>query len=204
MKRAFVFPGGRKRGMLASLLKAGAWLNLSGEGSRAEASPEHWRLQRAQGQAREGAQGSEAASQGLSGHGGGALASPTAALGSHTMPCTAPHGHCHSSSQGDACSQTGLEGCECLCRPEDKAKGAMGLLWLFPERNRTCPENSYAALGTVSSPALLCSTMSCANSETGSRKTMGQRAWESCHFLRHREKSQAQMKKHWSHNFKGR
>lgn len=30
VKRAFVCPGGRKRGMLASLPKAGAWLNLSG------------------------------------------------------------------------------------------------------------------------------------------------------------------------------
>lgn len=39
VKRAFVCPGGRKRGMLASLLKAGAWLNLSGEGSRDGSEP---------------------------------------------------------------------------------------------------------------------------------------------------------------------
>lgn len=44
----------------------------------------------------------------------------------------------------------------------------MGLLWLFPEGNGTCPESSSAASGTDSSPALLCSTVSCANSETGS------------------------------------
>lgn len=162
------------------------------------------------GQPREEAQDSEAALQGLSGHGctGGSMGQPPPLCWALTQcpPCTAPHGHSHLSSQGDACSQAGLEGCECLCRPENKAKGAVGLLWLFPERNGTCLEKLASAMQCQEqSVPLLCSTMSWQTQRQGVRTSsaVDQRALEPCHFLRHREKSQARMKKHWSHHFKG-
>lgn len=45
----------------------------------------------------------------------------------------------------------------------------MGLLWLFPERNGTCLEKLASAMQCQEqSVPLLCSTMSWANSETGS------------------------------------
>lgn len=45
----------------------------------------------------------------------------------------------------------------------------MGLLWLFPERNGTCPEKlTSATQRQEQSVPLLCSTTSWANSETRS------------------------------------
>lgn len=65
--------------MLAPLLEAGAWLNLSGEGSRdgSESGALGGSIG-AHGQPREEARDSEAASQGLSGHGcsGGSVGEP--------------------------------------------------------------------------------------------------------------------------------
>lgn len=165
VKRAFVCPGGRKRGMLASLPKAGAWLNLSGgrkQGrKRARSTGRLHRSSRAVTGRGPGQRSSFARLVGTWLYWGGwgsPLAAPTTALGSHTMPCTAPHRHSPVGSPGGACSEAGLEGSECLCAPEDTAKGAVGLLWLFPEGTRTCPEklaSANAASGTVSSPALL-------------------------------------------------
>lgn len=138
MKRAFVCPGGRKRGMLASLLKAGAWLNLSGEGSRDGSEP--------------GALGGSIGAG--TGRGPGEPSSFTRLVRTWLhrgegggAPCQ-PHHHAGLSHSAQApqqpCAQAGLEGCQCLCRPGDKAKGALGLLWLFPERNSMCTEKFSA------------------------------------------------------------
>lgn len=117
---------------------------IGGKEAGTEASPEHWaapsELTGSHGKRPRAAKQLRKACQDMAALGEGGAAPcqpPTAALGSHTMPCTAPHRHSPVGSPGGACSQAGLEGSECLCAPEDTAKGAVGLLWLFPEGTRT-------------------------------------------------------------------
>lgn len=209
VKRAFLCPGGRKRAMLASLLKAGARLNPSREGSTDGSEPGALGGSLgAPGQAREEGQGSQEESQGGSGGGcsGGRVGEPPGS----PHPCA---GLSHNALHGTSAAQplqhretlapSRAAGCECRGPPGDKAKGAVGLLWLFPERNRTCSEKFASALRRQehSVPSLLHHVLHKLRQRERT-SAVDQRALESCHFLRHREKSQAQMKKHCSHHFK--
>lgn len=174
-------PWRKEEGGLALLLTAGAWLNLSG-GKEAgkEASPEHWMapsgLMGGHGKRPNTAMQLHTAWQDAAALRVGAVSplqdppelwhraglSPAPRCPAQRAPQqpvgTAPHR-----------PETGFEGSACPGRSQDTAKGAVGLLRLFPERQRTSPKKFASATRRQEQPAPpLRSTKSCTSSETGS------------------------------------
>lgn len=174
-------PWRKEKGGLALLLKAGAQLNLSG-GKEAgkEASPEHWTapsgLMGGHGRRPNTAMQLHTAWQDTAALRVGAVSplqvppravAPGWALPGPAMPCTA--GTRQPAGTAPHRPEAGFEGSASLCRSQDTAKGAAGLLRLFPERQRTSPEKFASATRRQEQPVPpLRSTKSCTSSETGS------------------------------------
>lgn len=177
VKRAFVCPGGRKRGMLASLPKAGAWLNLSGgrkQGRKRARST--GRLHRSSRAVTGRGPGQRSSFARLVrtwlhwGRVGQPPASPPPLRWALTQcPARHPIGTAPSAAREMLVPRQGLKALN-ACAHQKTLRREQWVCSVCSQRGQGRAQKSWPQLmqGQEQSVPLLCSTMSCTNSESGS------------------------------------